>query len=144
MSIEARIELGPENRHRSPVAAAIWTKARADILDRGYLEESEVVRLMGVEQIGSLILDGEVLSYADHGDNLFPTFQFNPITNRPFEAVKQVNLILDAPNDGWGVTAWWIQPNGSIAEGCAPVELLGTVNEGNAVFTAQLSREDVW
>lgn len=94
------------------------------LLQEPYYEAAEVRELMGDEAIEVLIDHGVLLAYRDHGDLLFPAFQFDPATGVPREVVGRINQILDAADDGWGVTAWWIQANGRLPEHTAPKQLL--------------------
>jgi hypothetical protein len=50
-----------------------------------------------------------------------PTFQLDP-ARRPYPAAEQVNRMLDARHDPWGVTSWWVCRHAWL--GCSPAELL--------------------
>lgn len=54
-----------------------------------------------------------------------PAFQFSP-GGQPWPVVREVNELLGAANDPWGVTCWWVDPHQWLAG--SPRDLLG----GNA------------
>jgi hypothetical protein len=51
-----------------------------------------------------------------------PAFQFDS-ARRPRPVVLEVNALLDAEHDPWGVADWWLGLNASL--GAAPADLLG-------------------
>jgi len=53
---------------------------------------------------------------------LLPDFQFDP-DGRPWPVVLDVNRILAAGDDPWGVTSWWVDAHAGL--GTAPYRLLG-------------------
>lgn len=145
LSQRSRFELGPDaSMLGSEDTVAVYpapdemsrrqilTEVRKNILSEPYFERSDVEFLLGgligATTIEELIADGTLLAYADHGDHLFPTFQFDFQTHRPLKVVSRINIILEAPDDGWGVTAWWIQPHAMMPNHTAPKELLGDRN----------------
>ena len=141
LSPQERIELGPDDAMDTLVLGSL-AKAREQLLSEPYLETSKVKKLIDVEDIEALIQDGTLLAYEDHGDYLFPAFQFNPETGKPIETVSKVNVIMDAPNDGWGVTGFWTQHNGRLPDSIAPKELLGTASEYAAIQLAEAIGQD--
>jgi hypothetical protein len=128
LSWQARIELGPDptwlERDDSPERLELATEVRKMLMSEPYFEVTKVQEMLGTEDVEGLINDGTILAYRDHGDALFPAFQFDPKTNRPFEVVSRINVMLDAPHDGWGVTGWWVQASGRLPEHPAPKEYL--------------------
>jgi hypothetical protein len=52
-----------------------------------------------------------------------PAFQFTN-AGRPWPIVEEVNELMDADTDPWGVTCWWVDPHEVL--NAAPAELLGT------------------
>ncbi len=52
-----------------------------------------------------------------------PSFQFAE-AGLPWPIVQEVNELLDAAADPWGVTCWWVDPHERL--NAAPAELLGT------------------
>lgn len=57
----------------------------------------------------------------DHTVQL-PSFQFTP-AGTAWPIVQEVNAILSAMTDPWGVTCWWVDPHEGLA--VAPVDLIG-------------------
>jgi hypothetical protein len=53
----------------------------------------------------------------------FPAFQFDG-SGRPFELVLEVNALLDAAEDPWGVADWWLGRNARLAR--TPADSIGT------------------
>jgi len=56
-----------------------------------------------------------------------PAFQFAP-AGRPWDVVMEVNQLLDAADDPWGVTCWWVDPHARLGD--APADLLGRGQDG--------------
>lgn len=61
------------------------------------------------------------LQRPDHVVQL-PAFQFTPV-GTPWPVVQEVNVVLDAAADPWGVTCWWVDPHEGLA--ATPADLLG-------------------
>jgi hypothetical protein len=57
----------------------------------------------------------------------FPAFQFAP-AGGPWDVVMEVNQLLDAADDPWGVTCWWVDPHARLGD--APADLLGRGQDG--------------
>lgn len=51
-----------------------------------------------------------------------PAFQFTS-EGDPWPIVQEVNALLDAANDPWGVTCWWVDPHAGLA--MPPADLIG-------------------
>lgn len=51
-----------------------------------------------------------------------PAFQFTP-AGTPWPLVQEVNGLLGAASDPWGVTCWWVDPHEGLA--ASPADLLG-------------------
>jgi hypothetical protein len=51
-----------------------------------------------------------------------PAFQFAP-GGDPWDIVMEVNQVLDAADDPWGVMCWWVDPHARLGD--APASLLG-------------------
>ena len=56
-----------------------------------------------------------------------PAFQFAP-TGDPWDIVMEVNQVLDAADDPWGVMCWWVDPHARLGD--APADLLGRGQDG--------------
>lgn len=88
---------------RSPAAAladpeAVEAAAEAAVL------EVPLVKMPGPEHPRG------VLVLLVQGTHMAPSFQFDDM-GRPIEAAQQINLLLEAEEDPWGVASWWLTPN---------------------------------
>jgi hypothetical protein len=68
------------------------------------------------------------------GDARWPRFQFDP-SGQPRAVVTQINLLLDADRDPWGVADWWLGPNAWLD--ATPADLLGQADDGRLVDAAR-------
>lgn len=66
---------------------------------------------------------------------LHPAFQFDLQHHRVHPVVAQVNQLLGAADDPWGVASWWVTPTPRLT-GQAPKELIGTSREPDLVTLA--------
>lgn len=66
---------------------------------------------------------GDIVGYQIGGRYLYPAFQFDATTAAVRPIVAEVNRLLDAKTDPWGVTSWWISPSGWLKEGKSPADL---------------------
>ena len=55
---------------------------------------------------------------------LYPAFQFDPRRRDVFPEVREVNLILGAVDDPWGVASWWISEHARLRT--RPADIVGT------------------
>lgn len=130
LSPQSRIDLGPDSSWFEPdqipssEQLELATEVRKMLMSEPFLEASVVCGMVGVDKVERLVHEGKLLAYKDHGDYLFPAFQFDSETGQPLEVVTRINGILDAPSDGWGVTGWWVQTNGWLRGHQAPKEYL--------------------
>jgi hypothetical protein len=53
---------------------------------------------------------------------LYPAFQFDPRKRELYSEVRQVNELLDAAADPWGLASWWVSPNDRLG-GARPLDL---------------------
>ena len=60
----------------------------------------------------------------------------------PLPDAPEVNELLHAASDPWGVRSWWHRWNGWL--GCAPVELVGTERAPEVVEAARQVFSDSW
>ncbi|WP_255953744.1 hypothetical protein [Streptomyces odontomachi] len=67
-----------------------------------------------------------------------PLFQFDDDL-RPRPVVLDVNRLLGADQDPWGVADWWLSANAWL--GVAPARLLGAGQDGRLLDTARLLKE---
>ncbi|WP_369035016.1 hypothetical protein [Streptomyces adonidis] len=68
-----------------------------------------------------------------------PRFQFSEDA-LPWLPVLEVNALLDADHDPWGVADWWLSANAWLG-GTSPVRLLGTGRDRQLVETARFLME---
>lgn len=138
--IEDRVEAGrfPEILEDALVSAAIHsaTEQRRALLEGIRWTTAFQARTkaeLPTPSGGILKLDpGALLSVTDHGDPLFPDFQFDG-----FETATTVSLARhsfeerNAPVNGWHEVEWWLRPNNMLARGedgipRTPLEMLET------------------
>lgn len=73
--------------------------------------------------------------------SLYPSFQFD-LARKDVEAhAREVNRLLGAREDPWGVASWWVSSNDLLE--AVPRDLLGTDRAGEVVRAAQSLREPV-
>jgi hypothetical protein len=107
--------------------------ARAHILASGdFLQVQDLARCLGVnvELLSPAIKEweaGQRIFSIDHdGCRSFPVYAFPPQGGAsPIPALRDVLSILGPMKDGWGVSFWFISPNGWLG-GKRPQELLST------------------
>lgn len=66
-----------------------------------------MARLLGSQAAASLLV------VPHHGERLAPLFQFDQ-AGEPLGAAVEVNRILEASDDPWGVASWWLTPHASL------------------------------
>ena len=65
---------------------------------------------------------------------LYPAFQFDTARRRLFPEVIEVNELIDAAGDPWGVASWWMAENARMA--ARPVDCVGTERAQEVVEAA--------
>jgi hypothetical protein len=73
---------------------------------------------------------------------LYPAFQFDPRRRELYPEVRQVNELLDAAADPWGVASWWVSPNDRLG-GARPLDLVGEVRAEEVIRAAQAVVEPI-
>lgn len=73
------------------------------------------------------------------GGGQLPAFQFGP-SGGPWPIVSEINRLLDAAADPWGVTCWWVDPHALLD--AAPADLLGRGNDDLLRLAANRVGED--
>jgi hypothetical protein len=68
-----------------------------------------------------------------------PAFQFGP-SGAPWPVVREINELLDAAGDPWGVACWWADPHERL--GAAPADLLGLDKDDLLRLAARAVGED--
>ncbi len=98
------------------------------------LESSAVAEALGRtgtngrEAASKLRLASRLVGIRQQNKYLYPAFQFDFVDQRVNDNVQMVNRLLDAVDDPWGVSSWWVASNPRL-EGKAPKDLLGTDRE---------------
>jgi hypothetical protein len=72
---------------------------------------------------------------------VYPHFQFDPMTLDVRVEVREVNELLRAGSDPWGVASWWISTNDRL--NARPIDLVGTSRAGAVTLAAQALLEPV-
>ena len=93
------------------------------------------------ERIRQLRLRSELVGLPHGRGYVFPAFQFDVTRRRLHDSVVAVNKLLDAADDPWGVSSWWLSTNGRL--GCRPADLVGTERDGDLVVVAESLLEPV-
>jgi hypothetical protein len=82
-----------------------------------------------------------LIRLTDHGGGArYPEFQFDPDTGEPRPVVQEINRLLLADEDPWGVADWWL--GGNVWLRGAPADLLGDVPDELLVDAARALVED--
>lgn len=68
--------------------------------------------------------EGKLIGLPVGGDYRYPAFQFDVETGAVRGLVAEVNALLGAPQDPWGVASWWLTDNGRLPEGTTPADLV--------------------
>lgn len=77
------------------------------------------------------------------GTSCFPDFQFDPTTGEPRPVVQEINRMLQADEDPWGVADWWLA--GNVWLHGTPADLLGEVPDEVLLDAARaLVEEGAW
>ncbi|MDJ0363016.1 hypothetical protein [Rhodococcus sp. H29-C3] len=109
--------------------ARIETAARQAIFEHPHLEPGDVADVLrsrdsNRRSTASRLRDrGDIVGYEIGGRYLYPSFQFDAATAKIRPVVAEVNHLLDAKHDPWGVGSWWISPSGWLDEGLSPADL---------------------
>ena len=117
-----------EVRHALPVGTNVLDRAMGEILQETMLTEHEAARVLNARRAG----DGSLEQYrsrswliglpTDRGYR-YPKFQFDQEQSDVYEVVRDVNEMLDAAEDPWGVASWWFTPVARL--GGRPADLVG-------------------
>jgi hypothetical protein len=73
------------------------------------------------------------------GTARLPAFQFAP-SGGPWPVVREINTLLNAAADPWGVACWWVDPHGRLD--AAPASLLGQGEDALLRLVAESVGED--
>lgn len=108
--------------------AGIETAARHWILDRPMYTAAEVATALGRSSsdrsVAARLRDkAAIVGLPVANSYRYPQFQFDLHYLSVREEVAEVNALLDAPNDPWGVASWWFSPSGRLPDGQSPADL---------------------
>lgn len=105
-------------------------RLRSWLLQGGFVtsEEAETTLGLPMERLGEFVKMGIALGVEDHGDLLFPTFQFSDRGYDIAPIVLDVTRVLGPAGRGWGRWAWWRQQQW---ENESPADLVGRGAEAN-------------
>ncbi|WP_327674583.1 DUF3168 domain-containing protein [Kitasatospora sp. NBC_00458] len=80
--------------------------------------------------------DPDLIRLTDRqGTVRLPSFQFDGASGHPLPLVVEVNRLLDADDDPWGVADWWLGANSWLD--AVPARLLGTPDERSLLAAAR-------
>lgn len=105
----------------NPAAAAVartriaTTAMGALVDDHEMLDSTAVSRVLGKaatsrNTASRLAASGTVLALPTAGRKLYPAFQFDPTRRQVRPIVAEINRMLGAQADPWGVASWWLAP----------------------------------
>jgi hypothetical protein len=134
-----RLVVFDEERHAvtidSPLVVlediAIAAEARGRVLDEPMMEAAEVSTLLGSTSTNKrqyaqrLRQQSKLVAVTVKNKDYYPLFQIDVERRRVRDVVVEVNQLLNAAEDPWGVASWWVTPNGRLDDGRAPKDLLG-------------------
>ncbi|UZG60433.1 hypothetical protein [Rhodococcus opacus] len=109
--------------------ARIETAARQAIFEHPHLEAADVADVLRSRDsnrrspASRLRERGDIVGYEIGGRYLYPSFQFDAATAKVRPVVAEINHLLDAKHDPWGVSSWWLSPSGWLPEGQSPADL---------------------
>ena len=123
-----------QTRLAGEAVAAIW--------DEDLLTSSEVARRLGAkpsnrEKVNSLRRRSLLLGLPRDGGSryLYPAFQIDAERLTLHPEVREVNQLLEAASDPWGVASWWISSNARL--GGNPKDFIGTPEAESIVQAAR-------
>lgn len=117
----------------------IEAQARARILAVDLLDAAEVADCLGStgsnrrQTASGLRQSGKLLGLEDNGRLRYPAFQIDGRQARVRPIVAELNVLLEAKSDPWGVASWWLLPHGRLADGQSPAELAMTGRDDHTV-----------
>lgn len=124
---------------------AIAAEARSRVLDEPMMEAAEVSALLGSTSTNKrqyarrLRQQGKLVAVSVKNKDYYPLFQFDLERRHVRDAVVEVNQLMNAAQDPWGVASWWVTPNGALEGGRAPRDLLG--DEAGERMAVSLARD---
>jgi hypothetical protein len=130
-------------------AAALFTaahlrgEAQHGILQEEMVESTAAGQLAGStsttnprQHANALRREGALLAIPTGQSFTYPTFQFDLHRRCIHPCVRQVNQLLGAFTDPWGVASWWFTGH-EVLGGARPADLVGTPREEHVLIAAQ-------
>lgn len=122
----------------------IAAEAVAAIWDEELLPSSEAARRLGAkasnrEKINAYRRRSMLLGLPRGQRYLYPAFQIDAARQEICPEVQEVNRLLGAAADPWGVASWWVSVNGRL--GARPLDLVGTEQSSGLVEAAKSAVE---
>lgn len=123
--------------------ASLAGQIKVRILGQELVPASAVHELLGLaganprQYANRLRTRGDLVALPDRRNRfLYPLFQFDLAARRPYPEVVEVNRMLCAAEDPWGVAGWWMQRNSRLG-GKEPRELVGRDPEERLLAAAR-------
>ena len=116
--------------------------AHRRVLDEPLLESTAVGDALGRsgingrEAASKLRLSSQLIGIKQANRYLFPAFQIDFAHQRVAPVVAEVNRLLDAADDPWGVASWWISASSRLG-GKAPRDIIGSADESDLMVLAR-------
>lgn len=122
--------ISPEQLDNWITRQLVANRARANLYAQEMLDASAVSELLGStsdvnrRRAASDARRRSLIVGLPRGNRyVFPAFQFDAEQRRVWPAVAQVNEMLGAADDPWGVASWWLTPNSLLPESQRPADL---------------------
>lgn len=100
---------------------SIW---REPMLKPGDAALALGARVTNREKVRRLRERSSLLGLPSGSGFLYPAFQFDTVRRRLFPEIIEVNELIDAAGDPWGVASWWMAENARLS--ARPVDCVGT------------------
>lgn len=135
--------------HPSP--SSVVKKAQAEIHAQEMLDLVEVAAILFAartpaatervrKQFVELTRSGALIALRRGKRVVYPAFQIDRQKRNIYPEVKQVNELLGAADDPWGVASWWMSPHAGL--GAPPMTLVGTSEAAQLVALVEAIHDD--
>jgi hypothetical protein len=103
-SKKSRVKLRSETQKEFQDRIEFMNAWRKESLERNkFLDQRGILKLVPEEQLLGLIDQGAIIGLADHDRILYPAYQFDPSTKRPYEVIARLIELCSQTED---VHAW--------------------------------------
>ncbi len=125
----------------------IRAEARRAVLAQPLLAAGAVAEALGStgtntrEAASTLRRKGDLVGVMDKRRYLYLAFQIDPLERRVRPVVSDVNHVLDAKGDAWGVASWWVSPHPRLDDR-APMDLVAGPDEADLRVLARTAVSD--